>query len=508
MTTASYAHPGDEPDPRTLAMARLLHIPWSPHQPYVKQGRFLLDFDREALYGGAAGGGKSDALLMAALQFVDVPGYAAILFRKSYADLSQPGALMDRAREWFAPHRGILRWSEIEHKWTFPSGATISFAYIDKQNDHLKYQGAEFQYIGFDELTQFKEKQFRYLFSRLRKTTDPDPEKPTPLSKVPLRLRAGTNPGGPGHHWVYLRYVKRWEDWQKARATWQRYTEAERTALLAEGVTAPPTTPPKPHFHPSTIEDNPYLDTDDYDLSLDNLDEVTRLQLRKGDWQIKPDGRMFKRTWFEIIAEAPSDTRWVRCWDLAATDDDPDIDPDWTAGALIGMTPGGQVIVKSMVRIRVNEYEVEKTVQQTANNDGGSVHIHMEQEPGSAGKKVISYFRRAVLPGYSFSGEPSSGSKVERAKPFAARAGAGDVKLVAGGWVPEFLDELEGFPDVEHDDQVDACSAGYLWLSGRMHGAGVGGAAVKPQSLERSSPYTFDDDNGGGGGGLRRGWAA
>lgn len=467
---SSYDHPDDVEgfDDRKLAMAKLLHIPYSPHQPYLKQARFLLDFEREALYGGAAGGGKSDALLMAALQFVDVPGYAAILFRRSYADLSQPGALMDRAREWFTPHKPAVRWSEIEHKFTFPSGATISFAYIDKVNDHLKYQGAEFQFIGFDELTQFKEKQYRYLFSRLRKTEDPDPEKPTPLSNVPLRMRAATNPGGPGHHWVYLRYVKRWEDWQRARLLWSTTDPATRAAMEM----TPPGDMPKPHFHPATIDDNPFLNSDDYDQSLDQLDQVTKAQLRKGDWQIKPDGRMFRRTWFEIVPEAPSDCRWVRWWDLAATEEDPDKDPDYTAGALVGMSPQGIIFVKHMVRMRVNPHEVETAVRQTAMADGQTVPVGMEQEPGSSGKTVVSYYRRVVLAGREFYGRPSSGSKIERAKPFAGRAGKGDVKLVAGAWIPDFLDELEVFPDGEHDDQVDAASAGYIFLTQGITGLG------------------------------------
>lgn len=489
MTTTATDEPGI--DERTLAMARLLDSPYSPHSPYLKQAKFLLDFDRDALYGGAAGGGKSDALIMAALQFVDVPGYSAILFRKSYADLSQPGALMDRAREWFNPYRRDgVKWSEIEHKWTFPSGATISFGYIDKHVDHLKYQGAEFQFIGFDELTQFKEKQFRYLFSRLRKAQADN----AALSRVPLRMRSATNPGGPGHHWVYLRYVKPWEDWKKAMAYYQGLDEDVRALYET-----PAAEPPRPHFHPATLDDNPYLNTDDYDLSLDNLDHVTKLQLRKGDWQIKPDGRMFKRQWFEIIPEAPSDTRWVRSWDLAATDEDPDIDPDYTAGCLIGRTPSGTLIVKHMVHIRVNDYEVELAVKQSAQLDGQSVPICMEQEPGSSGKSVISHYRRVVLPGFQFHGKPSSGSKIERAKPFAARCAAGDVKLVAGTWTPDFLDELEVFPDGEHDDMVDAAAAGYLFLSGKMDTVG-GSGGFKPISLERDSPYR--------GSSLKPDWAA
>lgn len=496
MSVASYADDFEPEDDahraKRLAMARLLDIRYSPHQPYLKQARFLLDFDREALYGGAAGGGKSDALLMAALQFVDVPGYAAILFRRSYADLSQPGALMDRAREWFTPLKSEgVRWSEIEHKWTFPSGATISFAYIDKVHDHLKYQGAEFQFVGFDELTQFKEKQYRYLFSRLRKVDDPN----APLSRVPLRMRGATNPGGPGHHWVYLRFVKPWEEWQKARATYAALSPEVR----ALGTIPAPGPAPRPHFHPATIEDNPFLNTGDYDQSLDNLDHVTKLQLRKGDWQIKPDGRMFKRTWFEIIPEAPSDCRWVRWWDLAATDEDPDKDPDWTAGCLLGRTPQGILIIKHFVHIRVNDYEVEQAVRQAAELDGRGVPIGMEQEPGSSGKTVIGHYRRVVLPGYQFHGNPSSGSKIERAKPLAARAAAGDVKLVAGTWTSTFLDELEVFPDGEHDDMVDAAAAAYLFISGKTEGGGLGGGFA-PVSLEKESSFR--------GGALRADWAA
>ncbi len=481
-------------DPRTLAMARLLHIKYSPHQPYLKQGRFLLDFSREAMYGGAAGGGKSDALLMAALQFVDIPGYAAILFRRSYADLSQPGALMDRAREWFVPFKPEVRWSEIEHKWTFPSGATISFAYIDKQNDHLKYQGAEFQFVGFDELTHFKEKQYRYLFSRLRKVDDPE----APLSRVPLRMRGATNPGGPGHHWVYLRFVKPWEDWNRQRTLWA-ITPPEQRSLMEM---KPPGEPPAPHFHPATIDDNPFLNGGDYDLSLDLLDQTTKAQLRKGDWQIKPDGRMFKRTWFEVVAEAPSDCRWVRWWDLAATEEDPDKDPDYTAGALVGMSPQGTVFIKHMVRLRVNPHEVEMAVKQTAMADGYQVPIGMEQEPGSSGKTVVSYYRRIVLAGFEFHGLPSSGSKIERAKPFAGRAGKGDVKLVAGGWIGEFLDECEIFPDGEHDDQVDAAAAGYVYLTRGMDGfgdpaedGGGGGGPINlgQGSLVQANPWRADD---------------
>ena len=81
---------------------------WVPHSPTPKQAEFLACQAKEVFYGGAAGGGKSDALLMAALAYVDVPGYAALLLRRTFADLSLPGALMDRAHQWLGPHGGAL----------------------------------------------------------------------------------------------------------------------------------------------------------------------------------------------------------------------------------------------------------------------------------------------------------------------------------------------------------------------------------------------------------------
>ena len=113
-----------------------LRLSWTgyiPHKPTPKQLAFLLLENQEALYGGAAGGGKSDALLMAALQYADVPGYSALLLRRSYTDLSLPGALMDRAKAWLMP--SVARWRDSLKTWEFPSGASITFGYLEKPGD-------------------------------------------------------------------------------------------------------------------------------------------------------------------------------------------------------------------------------------------------------------------------------------------------------------------------------------------------------------------------------------
>ena len=129
----------------------------------------------EVFYGGAAGGGKSEAILLAALQYVDVPGYAAIIFRRTFADLALPGALMDRAKDWLMDVPGV-KWIPATKTFEFHTGAgrppaRITFAYLAHENDKYRYKSAEFQFIAFDELTQFTEAEYTYLFSRLRRSS-------------------------------------------------------------------------------------------------------------------------------------------------------------------------------------------------------------------------------------------------------------------------------------------------------------------------------------------------
>src|SRR5579862_6576537 len=135
---------------------------WIHRQPHPKQQRLLLhSHTREVFYGGAGGGGKSESLWYAALQYVEVPGYAALILRRTYADLSKPGALMDRSRDYLADTEATF--NERDKRWTFPSGASITFGYLQHENDKFQYASSEFQYIAFDELTHFSESQYTFL---------------------------------------------------------------------------------------------------------------------------------------------------------------------------------------------------------------------------------------------------------------------------------------------------------------------------------------------------------
>ena len=391
-----------------------------PHQPTYKQLLFLSLKGEEAFYGGAAGGGKSDALLMAALQYVNEPGYAALLLRRTFKALTLPEALLDRARMWLIG----VKWQGDSTSYVFPSGARLSFGYLEADKDVEQYQSAAFQFIGFDELTQFSEYQYRYMHSRTRRLKD---------SHIPIRIRGASNPGSIGHEWVKQRFI-------------------------VEGLKN------NRPFIPATLEDNPHLDRDAYIKSLNNLDSVTRNQLLRGDWSARKSGSKFRREWFEIIDALPSGCQLVRFWDMAATEAKKGKDPDWTAGCLLGLSPNNTLYIVDIKRLRGTPQANEQLVKQTAELDSLNVPVRMEQEPGSSGVKVIDDYRRHVLMGWDFKGIPSTGSKEVRANPLSSQAEAGNVKLVRGTWITEFLDEAEGFPGGGHDDQVDAASGAFNQL--------------------------------------------
>lgn len=431
------------------------YVRQSPEPP---QHAFLyIDHVLEALYGGAAGGGKSSALLAAALQFVDVPGYSALMLRRTFRDLGQPDALIPRSKEWLSGTDAL--WNDNDHRWTFPSGATLTFGYLQHEDDKYQYQGAAFQFIGFDELTQFTETQYRYLFSRLRrpKLTDDsgehDRQTAELLAQVPLRMRSASNPGGTGHDWVKQRFGL--------------YRHDESDPSLPYVCHEPGWTAEHGRvFIPARLDDNPHLDRDEYEQSLAELDHVTRAQLRRGDWDARQPGDLFRRDWFAIVDQPPEGCRWVRYWDLAATEpSQANPDPDWTVGLKLGLCRDGSWVVGDVRRLRERPDGVEKAIRQAADIDGRGVPIWIEQEPGSSGKNTVLHYQRTVLPAYEVHGERSTGSKVERARPVSSKAEAGLIRLVRGTWIAAFLDEVEAFDGGAHDDQVDALSGAFSKLS-------------------------------------------
>jgi predicted phage terminase large subunit-like protein len=324
---------------------------------------------------------------------------------------------MDRAASWLTGT--AARWNQTEKTWSFPSGATLTFGYLDSRNDRYRYQSSELQFCGFDELTTFKREDYVFLFSRLRRLKD---------SHVPLRMRAASNPGGEGHQWVRQRFI----------------VEGDKHG--------------RP-FVPAKKEDNPYLDVATYEESLSELDSVTRKRLSHGDWSVQEKGELFDRTWFKPLRLRPDAKRRVRYWDLAATEPDRGTDPDWTAGVLVSES-NGSLCIEDVVHVRRTPAEVEKQARRTAEHDGKETVIWIEQEPGASGKSTISHWIRNVLPGFAVYGDTDKGPKDSFWRILSAKAENGLVSYVEGPWNEAFFDELETIPNGDHDDQADAASKG------------------------------------------------
>jgi len=246
---------------------------------------------REAFYGGAAGGGKSEALLMAALQYVHVPGYAALILRKDTQRLQLAGGLIPRSHAWLAASEAV--WNEAKLTWRFPTGeapATLSFGYLQTAHDKFRYGSSEYQYIAFDELTEFAEEDYRFLFSRLRSAKG---------IAVPLRMRAAGNPGGPGHAWVKARFIP--EDVEGVGRALLPVMSRGRARVpvlyggdvLWKGGIA---------FVPARIADNPGLDVQEYRRSLSHLPSVLRQRLERGDWSVHEAG-LIRRQWLRYFTQ-------------------------------------------------------------------------------------------------------------------------------------------------------------------------------------------------------------
>lgn len=231
-------------------------VAWRPHPG--PQTRFSQLGSFEALYGGAAGGGKSDSIVAEALRYVHVPGYRALICRASYPELQE---LMDRAAELYPLLGGT--WNEQKKRWNFPAGAKVTFAYIETFADACDHDGKQYHFLGFDELGKCKEERiWTRLLSRLR----------MPPDGVVLRARGSANPMGAGHAWLKRRFINACG------------RDGSKTARfeLEPGVTV------SRSFVPAKVTDNPTLMRRDpsYAARLNLLPELERRALRDGDWDV------------------------------------------------------------------------------------------------------------------------------------------------------------------------------------------------------------------------------
>lgn len=426
------------------------------------QTEFLSTTADIALYGGAAGGGKSFGLLLEPLRHYHNSKFGGVIFRRNTVQVRNEGGLWDESMNLYFPLKGHPREAFLE--WNFPSGMRMKFAHLENEKTVYDWQGSQIPYIGFDELTHFTSNQFWYMLSRNRST-----------SGVAGYIRATCNPDADS-------WVRQLIDWyigsdgtpikeRAGRIRW--FIRIEDTIVWADDpkelIDRQSGSQPKSFtFIPSSIYDNKILMEKDpgYLSNLMALSRIERLRLLGGNWNVRATaGMYFQRDWFEIVDAIPPQSRVVRYWDRAATKpNETNPDPDWTAGLKLYELPNKTYVIGDVRRCRESPLKVEQIVKNTASYDGYLVPVYVEQDPGSSGIADADNYVR-VLAGWDVRVRKPTKDKETRARPVSAQCEAGNIKVLRAPWNEAFFNELENFPEGAHDDQVDCLSGAFNELA-------------------------------------------
>jgi predicted phage terminase large subunit-like protein len=427
-----------------------------------------------AIFGGSAGSGKSWALLLEAMRYPSqISGFDSVMFRRNTTDIRKPGGLWSESMKLF-PHAHAV---PINHllSWRWAGRGTIKLSHLEHENTVLDWHGAQVPCICFDELTTFTRYQFFYLLSRNRGITGI-----RPYIRASCNADAGSWVADLIEWWIdqrtgypipersgVIRYFVRGAD---DALLW---FDTKRAAMAATGYTRE--TVKSLTFIAAKLADNPALMRNDpqYLGNLMMLPAVERERLLNGNWKIRPAaGLYFNRAWCQVVDIAPAHLALGRGWDLAATPETTETDPDWTTSTKIGRMTDGRYIVLDHTYFRGTPAEVERRVFNTATQDGLGCTIGLPQDPGQAGKSQIASFAR-MLAGFPLESSPETGDKITRFSPFSAQAEVGNVLVLRGPWNERWFQILEGFPMLPHDDDVDSTSRGFqlvaqgslgLWL--------------------------------------------
>jgi phage terminase large subunit-like protein len=423
-------------------------------------------------FGGAAGSGKSTSLLMEAArqEFIAHAGYRGIIFRRTTRQVTNPGGLWDSSKELYYLLGAEPRENTLD--WTFSTGSKIQFAHLEHSKNIYNYQGAQVDFLGFDELTHFSEAMFLYLLSRNRSP-----------SGLRCRVLCTMNPDGDS-------WVADWVDWYIDPETGLPLTNRSgilRYFVRMEEITywADTKDELRDRFDPdiqilsftvifALIYDNPIFlaKNPQYLANLNALHPVERSRLLLGNWKVKFSvGKVFQRQWFNIIPVEACPPNGVTCrhWDIAATAAKlATASHYFTAGTKIRRNGDRYTILHSLWE-QVGPSEVESLIIKTAQADGKQCKVRFELEGGSNAIIFADGLRRKLRSlGFNADYVAPRGDKVARAMPLATAAYNNQVDMVEGLWNEVYLDcclRFDGSAKPLINDVIDSSSGCYSVLS-------------------------------------------
>ena len=443
------------------------------------QEQFLSTPADVCIYGGAAGGGKTYAILLECIRHHKNPGFGAVVFRRTTTQINNVGGLWDTACKLFRPI-GARMLESPQFSAKFSSGARVVMTHIQHEKNVQDFQGAQIPLVCYDELTHFEKRMFTYMLSRSRTTCGVKPY-----------IRATTNPtppddpiGGWIHKWIGW-YIDD-EGWaipeRSGKIRW--FVVIEEDPVFADTAEElkerfPSAIPKTFTFILSRLKDNQVLlqQNPEYLANLLAQPKVDRLRLygdeeKGGNWLVRPTaGLVINRYWLKIVPAIETIPGAIECrfFDFAGTSPakakQKKRDPDYTASLLMRKT-GGRFAVLDVTNDRIAPSQqdnwfkniVAQDARRAAQN-GIEYMCRFEIEPGSAAQREAARLIGLVA-GVDVAGVPSTKDKLTRIKPFSAQAEAGNVDVL--DTVQEaYFAQLHAFPDGAHDDMVDTTSGAF-----------------------------------------------
>ncbi|MDQ3167300.1 MAG: phage terminase large subunit, partial [Chloroflexota bacterium] len=428
------------------------------------------------VYGGAAGGGKSWAILAEPLRHVSNPNFGGVIFRRTSPQITNEGGLWDESQKVYPLVRASPRVGSLD--WKFPSGANIGFRHLQHESNVHDWQGAQVPFIGFDELTHFTEHQFFYMLSRnrstcgvrpyIRATTNPDATSWVKTFLAPWLDKAFDGHGGPARSGE-VRHFARIE----GKITWVPPTWRDAEGQPPKSVT----------FIRASIFDNQILlrQNPEYLTNLKSLPPLERARLLDGNWDIVADGNLFQRSWNRYWTQSPeearaglirllvdadrhkvirlADCRVFLTGDLAASEKKA---ADYTVFAAWAVTRDTDLVLLDLIR---GQWGQAESIGQLRGFFARFRAAYVLLESNGLGLPIVQAARRGTvgedgshLPGLPIRGIQQNADKVARAGAAIVRLEAGSVYFPADApWLWPFENELVAFPG-KHDDQVDNVS--------------------------------------------------